>query len=142
MSMKNWKIWTAFTAVFATGVIVGVVCFALFLQFRLVPSKDHTAFRNRMIAHFLTRFQEEVHPDEKAMPAIRAIMEETANQLDVLRREHGPKFKAVLKASNNRIKGHLTPEQVKRFDEMIRNFRKKRPGLFRLPPPMPPPPMQ
>jgi len=136
--MKNWKIWTAFLAVFAAGILIGVVSIGLVIQHNFPPKGDHAAFREKMKSRFMTRFIDKVEPDTKDIPAIEAIMTDTISKLEKVRMETDPKVKAILKNGEKRIKLNLTGEQAKRFDEMIENHKKRRFNLLRLPPPPPP----
>ena len=138
--MKNWKIWTAFLTVFASGIIVGVVGVGLVIQHHFDQEKDHAEFRETLKHRFMTHFIEEVQPDTKDIPAIKTAMSETMDELEKIRAETGPRFKAILEKGNKKIKSYLTGEQIKRFDEMIDSFKKRRFNFLRLPPPPPPMP--
>lgn len=139
MTMKNWKVWTAFLAVFAAGIVVGVVGVGLVIQHHFASGKDHATFRKKAKAHFLARFVEQVEPDEEALPAIKAIIDKSSIRMDAIRRETAPRIREVLSESDEEIRKHLTDEQAKRFDKMIDNIRHRRIGLFKFPPPPPPP---
>lgn len=138
--MKNWKIWTAFLTVFASGIIIGVVGVGLIIQHQFPPGKNPAEFQKAIKHRFMTNFIEEVQPDANDIPAIEAAMDETMNEFDAVRTETGPRFKAILEKGNERIRSHLTEEQVERFDEMIDDFKKRRFNFLRFPPPPPPMP--
>jgi len=136
--MKHWKIWTAFIAVFVSGILVGVTGLGLVIQHRLTPPKDTKQFKSMIRERVLKELQEEVRPDVAALPAITRILDETFNKLESIRKETRPRVKGTFMEGVERVKKHLTPEQSQRLDVMVEKRKKRRFSLFRLPPPPPP----
>lgn len=135
--MGNWKVWTTLGSVFITGIIVGVVGVGVFMQHHFEGPREKGHFRERVKARMMEDIIDEVEPAPSAIPVIAQIIDEAALKLDTLRQENRPKFKAVFNELKIRISAELTPEQTKRFEELIDKRRKGRFGFLRLPPPPP-----
>lgn len=78
-------------------------------------------------------------PDQRAK--LRPIVLETAKKLAEIRREQEPKIKAAMEADTKAIKTILTPEQVEKFEAMLKRLEERRQALARFGPPPPPPGM-
>jgi len=136
--MKSWKVWTAFLSVFVAGVIVGAAGLGITLRFHMKPPRDMQEFHARVRSHLLEHLMDEVQPDQAAIPAIAKSLDQTLHELEAIRESVDPKVKATFERGHERIRQHLTPEQRKRFDAMLKNMRSSGFGLFRPPPPPPP----
>lgn len=136
--MKKWKIWVAFAAMFAAGVVVGVAGLALVLQQQFNHPMDHARFRETVRARLLDDITDTVRPDPAAMPGIEQTLDQTLDALEAHRAENGPKIQAILDKGKQEILLMLTPEQGARFEQMMRDRKGPRFGLLRLPPPPPP----
>lgn len=138
--MKNWKIWTAFLAVFAAGVLAGVVGLGLTLKHQMGRGESPEAFRQKMRAHMMEDIREEVRPAKEALPEIEKAVDQVLEEVWAIRQEARPKLKEVFERGRKRIEAQLTPEQIKRFDALREERRKGDFGFLRLPPPPPPMP--
>ena len=136
--MKNWKVWTAFLTVFATGIIVGVVGVGLVIQQHFERPRDMGKFHTTMRARLVKDIVDTVQPDESAIPAIREAVDETLAELEKVRTDTQPRVKAILEKGRKRIIAHLTPEQAVLRDRMAEERKRGKFGFFRLPPPPPP----
>lgn len=135
--MKKWKIWAAFAAMFAAGVVVGVAGLALVLQQQFGHPMDHARFRETVRARMLADIADTVRPDPAVMPAIERALDQTIDALEAHRAENGPKIRAILDKGKQEILPMLTPEQGARFEQMLRDRKGPRFGFLRLPPPPP-----
>lgn len=138
--MKNWKVWTSFLTVFVAGVLVGVLGVGIALKLHFAPPRDQAQFHNMMRARILGTIKKEVRPDPAAIPAIEAAIDQSMQELETIRKEMHPRIKGAFDKGKERIKAHLTPEQRKRFDAVIKERREGKFDFFRLPPPPPPMP--
>ena len=135
--MKKWKVWVAFAAMFAAGVVVGVAGLALVLQQQFNHPMDHARFCETVRARLLADIADTVRPDPAAMPGIERTLDQTLDALEAHRAENGPKIQAILNTGKQEILSMLTPEQGVRFEQMMRDRKGPRFGFLRLPPPPP-----
>lgn len=136
--MGNWKIWTVLGSVFFAGIVVGVVGFGVVLKHHFDGPKDPAQFRMKIKHHILEEIIDEVEPNPEAIPAITEIIDDVTLQLETFRRENHPRIRAIFENGKERISALLTPEQQERFEKFTEKRRKRKFGLFRLPPPPPP----
>jgi Spy/CpxP family protein refolding chaperone len=82
----------------------------------------HRPDRQRLVRH-LTR---ELNLNETQVNQLTQIMDETSKKFDDLRKQLDPQFDAVRKESQDRVRQILTPEQLAKFNEMVRRFEERR----------------
>jgi hypothetical protein len=137
--MRNWKIWTAFMAVFLAGALSGVAGTGLFLRLHFAPPENREAFRAQMAERLSTTLSRELDLTGKAAKAVRAEVIATLDRLEAVHAELRPKAQAIIADGIRRVKSHLTETQRAELDALIKRNREKPFSLFRLPPPPPPP---
>lgn len=138
--MNNWKIWTAFLVVFLAGAVVGVTGVGMVMKRHFESGKDPKQFHAAIQERVIDRVQRELGLDDRQMVPVKVEIEKTLARLEKLHGETRPKIKAILAEGAERAKQHLTPEQQKKFEEVIMKRGRPKFSIFRLPPPPPPPP--
>jgi hypothetical protein len=131
--MRNWKIWTAFLAVFLAGALSGVAGTGLFLRLHFAPPEDREAFRAQVADQLSSTLSHELDLTDKAARAVRTEVVATLDRLEEVHAE-------LITDGIRRVKSHLTETQRAELDELIKRNREKPFSIFRLPPPPPPPP--
>ena len=138
--MRNWKIWTAFTAVFLAGALSGVAGTGLFLRLHFAPPPDRDTFRAEMAERVSSTLDRELNLTGEAAKAVRAEVVATLDRLEEVHAALRPRARTIITDGIERVKSHLTDTQRAELDELIKRNREKPFSLFRLPPPPPPPP--
>jgi Spy/CpxP family protein refolding chaperone len=82
----------------------------------------HRPDRQRL-ARRLTR---ELNLNATQVQQLTQILDETSKKFDDLRKQLDPQFDAVRKESQDRVRQILTPEQLAKFNEMVRRFEERR----------------
>ncbi|XPV75601.1 MAG: hypothetical protein ACNI27_13275 [Desulfovibrio sp.] len=141
--MKNWKVWAAFLAVFAAGALAGVLGSGLYMQSKFSHKMKPQEFRKEMRERFMARLIDEVNPDKEKYPAIKESIRISVEEMGAFRAKMQPQIRDIFQRGEERVKAHLTPEEIVKFDKMLEKLHRRKFGLFKFPPPPPrmgPPP--
>ncbi|WP_319583481.1 hypothetical protein [uncultured Pseudodesulfovibrio sp.] len=138
--MRNWKIWTAFMAVFLAGALSGVAGTGLFIKMHFAPPPDRDTFRAEMAERVSSTLTHELDLTDETAKAVRAEVVDTLDQLEAVHADLRPRARAIIEDGILRVKSHLNETQKDGLDELIKQNRERPFSLFRLPPPPPPPP--
>jgi len=138
--MYNWKIWTAFLAVFLAGVLSGVAGTGLYLKLHFAPPPDRETYREQMGDRLSSTLSRELGLTGETAEAVRTEVIATLDRLEAVHAALRPRARAVIAEGIRRVKDHLSEPQQAELDELIRRNRERPFSLFRLPPPPPPPP--
>jgi hypothetical protein len=82
----------------------------------------------------------QLHLSDAQRTQIQAILGESRQEADALRRELRPRLEKNLEATQDRIGALLSQEQHARFDELVRENGRRAQRFFLEGPPPPPPP--
>ncbi|MEW5854995.1 MAG: hypothetical protein AB2A00_39835 [Myxococcota bacterium] len=117
-------------ALFGAGVATGIVLDRNLLgpESRGPPSPD------RIVSHF----KSELNLNAEQEKVVQAALADGFGDARKIMERVRPEMSAAIERSNVRIRAVLTPEQAKRFDEMVIEFERRR-GPFPPPPPDRPP---
>jgi Spy/CpxP family protein refolding chaperone len=119
--MSTWKSALAVLLIFALGTVFGVV-----LATRMAPRKPGPDLPARELLGLRNREALErslsLSPGQKQ--AIDRIIGDTRNDLTRARQEMRPRVRQIMLNARARIRAELTPEQQRRFDELIKENRK------------------
>ncbi len=74
--------------------------------------------RERVVNHFKT----ELGLSDSQVQQLRQILEETREKFGEIQKQMDPQFQAVREDSRNRIRKILNPQQVTKFDEMVKKW--------------------
>jgi Spy/CpxP family protein refolding chaperone len=127
------RVYVYFAATFLLGVLAGGAG-VFFYGSRMIGPQGGPARRERILRH-MTR---DLNLNDAQAQQVRAILEETGNKIQDLRKQHRPEFDAVRKESHDRIRKVLTPEQAGKFEEMVKKFEARHAAGDGPPPPPPP----
>src|SRR5262245_36001169 len=112
MSMpgKNgWRVWSAALAVFALGLIAGMLLMNLYYVRQRPGSRDWY----RVPAYHSLAERLELNGDQAAQ--VEGILEEARGQLKAMREESEPKVKEIRRQTEQRLKELLTEAQWERY---------------------------
>ncbi|MDE3068883.1 MAG: hypothetical protein KGJ60_15225 [Verrucomicrobiota bacterium] len=142
--MNSWKIILATVVIFGAGVVTGglLVSYALHTPGNRRPGHPaelpapHPELLNQK---FVRQLDRSLHLTPEQRGQIEEIIAEGQRRNRDLWRKAAPAFRAVMQDVHQRIRGVLTPEQRKRFEELLRQFRAgaRRPPAAPAPAPAP-----
>ncbi len=123
------RAYTYFIATFLLGVVVGGVGVFLYAWHW---GRWHRGFARERVIHELTR---ELDLSETQVGQLRRIMDDSEKKFREVRKQVRPQFDAIREESHERVRQILNPEQVEKFNALIRRQDGRRRG--NKPPPSP-----
>jgi Spy/CpxP family protein refolding chaperone len=75
---------------------------------------------------FVTAMARELKLSAPQVTQLDQIMDESRQKYDAARERLEPEFDAIRRETDNRIRQILTPEQLVKFNEMVRRFEERR----------------
>jgi Spy/CpxP family protein refolding chaperone len=108
-----------FIITFLLGIVVGG---AGVLFYGWYGGHWHRGFEKQRIVQRLTR---ELNLTDAQVKQLDQIVDDSMKRFAELRKQFEPQFDAAREESNNRIRQILTPEQLTKFDEMVRRFEER-----------------
>lgn len=111
---SKWKTIGYAVAIFATGGISGGALGVYETKAHLYNPEDKSAIRIRMVEHLKTRL--DLTPDQVAK--INPIVESAASNLYSIRMKMAQDVKRVFDDAFDKVSPILTPEQLKKLDEI------------------------
>jgi len=111
-----------FILTFLLGVIVGG---AGVLFYGWYGGHWHRGFEKQRIVRHLSQ---ELKLTDAQVKQLDQIVDDSMKKFMELRKQVDPQFEAVREESNNRIRQILTPDQLTKFNEMLRRFEERRKG--------------
>jgi Spy/CpxP family protein refolding chaperone len=109
-----------FILTFFLGIVVGG---AGVLFYAWNTGHWHRRFDRQRLVRRLTR---DLDLNATQVQQLTQIMDETSKKMDALRHTLDPQLDALHKESQDRVRQILTPEQLKKFNEMVRRFEERR----------------
>jgi Spy/CpxP family protein refolding chaperone len=109
-----------FVLTFLLGIVVGG---AGVLFYAWNTGHWHRRFDRQRLVRHLTR---DLNLNEGQVRQLNQIMDETSKKMDDLRHTMDPELDALRKESQDRVRQILTPEQLNKFNEMVRRFEDRR----------------
>ena len=109
-----------FILTFLLGIVVGG---AAVLFYAWNTGHWHRQFNRQHLVRRLTR---ELGLNDAQVQQLNQIMDDTAKKMSSLRKQMDPGFDAARKESQDRVRQILTPEQLNKFNEMVRRFEERR----------------
>jgi len=82
----------------------------------------HRGFSKERAVRHLTR---ELGLSDTQVQQLNPIMDESMNKFSILQAQVGPQFDALHEERDNKIRKILTPEQLAKFNEMIRRWKQR-----------------
>jgi Spy/CpxP family protein refolding chaperone len=108
-----------FIITFLLGIVVGG---AGVLFYGWYGGHWHRGFEKQRIVQRLTR---ELNLTGAQVKQLDQIVDDSMKRFAELRKQFEPQFDAAREESNNRIRQILTPEQLTKFNEMVRRFEER-----------------
>jgi len=105
-----------FVLTFLLGALVGG---AVVFSYGWYRGRWHRGANKERIVRRMTR---ELNLTSAQAQQLSEIMDASIKKHAELREQFGPQFKAIRDETNDRIRQILTPEQVTKFNEMVRRF--------------------
>jgi len=118
--MMTRRAYLYFAVTFVLGVVVGG-CGIFFYAW--YGGHWHREFDRQRVVRHLTR---EVHLSEAQVRQVDQIFADTAKSYSELHKQVDPQFDAIRAQTRDRIRQILTPEQVAKFNEMVRQADERR----------------
>jgi hypothetical protein len=109
-----------FAVTFVLGVVVGG-CGMFFYAWH--TGHWHREFDRQRVVRHLTR---DLHLSEAQIRQVDQILEDTAKSYSDLHKQMDPQFDTIRIHTRDRIREILTPEQVVKFNEMVRQADERR----------------
>lgn len=112
----NRRIYGYFVLIFVLGLIVGAVGTVVYAW-----NSGHwrQPFGRRRLVRNLTR---DLKLNDAQVKQLNQIIDQTSKKFDAVHQQVEPQFDAVRKESRDQIRAILTPEQSKKFDDMVRRW--------------------
>ena len=111
-----------FILTFLLGVVVGGAG-VLFYGWHWGHWRWHSG-RPEFVAHLA----QELKLSGAQVTQLKQIMDDSKHKYDAIRERVEPEFDAIRKETDNHIRQILTPEQLTKFNEMLRHFEERRKG--------------
>lgn len=120
-------------AIFVIGFAAGALSMNLYQRTGSDPEKRHKEGRGNPQVRVVKMMTERLSLTEEQAEKIKAILGETYEQYDAIRKEidpkiaeYKPRFEAARQQGRERMREVLTPEQLPKFEEMIRERDRQR----------------
>lgn len=109
-----------FILTFLLGVVIGAAGAVFYGWY---GGHWHRGFdRERLVRHL----RRDLNLTDAQVQQAKQIMDETSKRMDDLRKQIDPQFDAVRRESQDRIRQILNPEQLTKFNEMVRRFEERK----------------
>ena len=132
--MKKWKLVTGLALVFAFGLLVGSFGTGVYIKHRFVPPKrDPSA----MTAFLLKKFSHKLDLTEEQKNEFKRLIDQVGGKLEDHFRKTHSEIGNIVDQGSSEMKKVLSPDQQKKFDELIERFKRHRKSGGKFGPPGP-----
>lgn len=114
---RDWLVRGAALAIFVLGFVAGGLAFNVYRSGHESGAPSRERFDQML---------DRLNLDDGQRAKVKAIFDDTHSQMEELRKECGPKFKAVRERTDARLREVMTPEQWQRFQDMTSEGRDRR----------------
>jgi len=121
--MKRLRAWLGVALIFFFGVICGLVISAGAVQDKL--RQFVTGGPDQVIDAIVARLKGDLKLDHSQQEMLQQIVVETRIKLSGIRQKTQPEVDAAMLDAEQKVRGILNPQQVKRFDEIVRKSHEK-----------------
>ena len=133
--MKKWKLVTGLALVFAFGLLVGSFGTGVYIKHRFVPPKrDPSAVR----AFLLKKFSQKLNLTEEQKNEFKRLIDQAGDKLDDHFRKSHSEIAEIVEPGLSQMREILSPDQQKKFDELIERFKRHRKSRHKFGPHAPP----
>ena len=130
--MKKWKLVTGLALVFILGLLVGSFGAGLYMKHHFIhPRKNPSEMR----AFLLKRFSQKLDLTEEQKNGFKAIIDQVGERLDEHFRKTHSEIGEIVEPGFSQMKKVLSPDQQKKFDEVIEKFKRHKDSKNKFGPP-------
>ncbi len=130
--MKKWKLVAGLALVFILGLLVGSFGAGLYMKHHFIhPRKNPSEMR----AFLLKRFSQKLDLTEEQKNEFKAIIDQVGERLEEHFRKTHSEIGKIIEPGFSQMKKILSPDQQKKFDEVIEKFKRHRDSKNRFGPP-------
>jgi len=130
--MRKWKLLVGVVLVFVLGVLVGSLGTGLYFKHHFVPYKrDPSAVR----AFLLKRFSQELDLTENQKNEFKRLIDQVGDKLEDHFRKTHSEIGKIIDQGSSQMRKTLSPDQQKKFDELIEKFERHRKARTKFGPP-------
>ena len=130
--MKKWKLVTGLALVFILGLLVGSFGAGLYMKHHFIhPRKNPSEMR----AFLLKRFSQKLDLTEEQKNEFKAIIDQVGERLDEHFRKTHSEIGEIVEPGFSQMKKVLSPDQQKKFGEVIEKFKRHKDSKNRFGPP-------
>jgi len=130
--MKKWKLVTGLALVFAFGLLVGSFGTGVYIKHRFAsPKRDPSAMR----AFLLKKFSQKLDLTEEQKNEFKKLIDQAGDKLEDHFRKSHSEIAKIVEPGFSQMREVLSPDQQKKFDEMIEKFKRHRASKSRFGPP-------
>ena len=130
--MKKWKLVTGLTLVFILGLLVGSFGAGLYMKHHFIhPRKNPSEMR----AFLLKRFSQKLDLTEEQKNEFKAIIDQVGERLEKHFRKTHSEIGEIVEPGFSQMKKVLSPDQQKKFGEVIEKFKRHKDSKNRFGPP-------
>lgn len=109
-----------FVLTFFLGIVVGCAATVFYGWY---SGHWHHGFDQKRVVRFLQR---ELKLTDTQTQQVEEIMKETAEKYSQLQKQVDPQFEAIREESRDRVRKVLNPDQLAKFNELVRRFDERR----------------
>jgi hypothetical protein len=121
--MKRLKGFLGVLLIFVFGVIVGVVLASAAINQKLRGLVEGGP--DKVVDVVANRLRSELKLDESQREMLQQIVVDTRIKLSAIRQKTQPEVAAALAEAEQRVRGILNPDQVRKFDEIVQKGHEK-----------------
>ena len=133
--MKKWKLVTGLAFVFAFGLLVGSFGTGVYFKHRFTtPKRDPSAMR----AFLLKKFSQKLNLTVKQKNEFKRLIDQVGDKLEEHFRKTHSEIGNIVDQGSSQMRKVLSPDQQKKFDEMLEKFKRHRKSRHKVGPHGPP----
>ena len=130
--MKKWKLVTGVALVFVLGVVVGSLGTEFYHKYLFARHKKDPSARKVFI---LKRFSRDLDLREDQKNEFKSIIDQLENKREALFQHGHSEFVKMMDQGFLEMKKVLSPDQQKKFDEMLEKFKRRKKSRHKFGPP-------
>ena len=130
--MKKWKLVAGLALVFAFGILVGSFGTGVYIKHRFAhPKRDPSAMR----AFLLKKFSQKLDLTEEQKNEFKKLIDQAGGKLEDHFRKSHSEIAKIVEPGFSQMREVLSPDQQKKFDEIIEKFKRHRKSRHKFGPP-------
>jgi hypothetical protein len=121
--MKRLKGWLGVFLIFLFGVVVGGVLASGAINQKLRAMVEGGP--DKVVDVVAARLRSELHLDKQQQEMLHQIVTDTRIKLSAIRQQTQPQVAAALAEAEQRVRGILNPDQMPKFDKIVKKGRER-----------------